>query len=196
VLRGMTFQNANSCRDDAAVLVEFSASNILLDTNYFYWNNSDGVKVMFTTYTTAQNSFANHNGTGGMAGYPTKYAWWQNNQTRYNGWRGAQGVYYDWGVAGTHFGLAHNQTVKSVDSSYNQTFGFHWDTDNENDTADSLVASQNQLGGGFIEKSQGPITVSNSDFCSGNPASGPNNLGFELRNSSYVTLTGDTFLSS
>jgi hypothetical protein len=131
-----------------------------------------------------------------MSGYETKYDWWESNQTRYTGWRGAQGVYYDWGVAGTHFGLAHNQTVKTIDSSYNQTFGFHWDTDNENDTADSLVVSQNQLGGGFIEKSQGPITVSNSEFCSGNPATGPNNLGFEVRNSTNVTLTGDTFLNN
>jgi hypothetical protein len=196
VLRGLTFQYANSCRDDAAVPVEFSASNILLDTDFFYWNNSGGVKVMFTTNTTVQNSIANHNGTTGMAGYQTKYDLWQNNQTRYNGWRGAQGVYYDWGVAGTHFGLAHNQTVKSIDSSYNQTFGFHWDTDNENVTADSLVLAENQLGGGFIEKSQGPVSVTNSSFCSGSPYTGPNNLGFELRNSSAISLTGSTFLSN
>lgn len=196
VLRGLTFQYANSCRGDAAVLPEFSSSNILLDKDYFYWNNSAGLKVQFTTYTTVQNSVSNHNGTDGMKGYQTKYDLWQNNQTRYNGWRGAQGVYYAWGVAGMHFGLAHNQTVKNIDSSFNQTFGFHWDTDNENDTADLLLASQNQLAGAFVEKSQGPITLSNSSLCSGNPYTGPNNLGFELRNSSYVTLTGDTLLNN
>jgi hypothetical protein len=196
VLRGLTFQYANSCRGDAAVLPEFSSTNILLDKDYFYWNNSAGLKVQFTTYTTVQNSVSNHNGTDGMKGYQTKYDLWQNNQTRYNGWRGAQGVYYAWGVAGMHFGLAHNQTVKNIDSSFNQTFGFHWDTDNENDTADSLVASQNLLAGGFVEKSQGPVTVSNSSFCNGNPYTGPNNLGFELRNSSSVTLTGNTYLNN
>ena len=196
VLRGLTFQYANSCRGDAAVLPEFSSSNILLDKDFFYWNNSAGVKVQFTTYTTVQNSVSNHNGTDGMKGYQTKYDLWQNNQTRYNGWRGAQGVYYAWGVAGMHFGLAHNQTVKNIDSSFNQTFGFHWDTDNENDTADSLIVSQNQLAAGVIEKTQGPITVSNSYFCSGNPPTGPDNIGFELRNSSYATLTGNTYLNN
>jgi hypothetical protein len=196
VLRGLTFQHANSCRGTAAVTVEFSASNVLLDKDYFYWNNSAGLKMLFTTNTTVQNSVSNHNGTDGMKGYQTKYDLWQNNQTRYNGWRGAQGVYYAWGTAGTHFGLAHNQTVKNIDSSFNQTFGFHWDTDNENSMADSLLASQNQLAGGFFEKSQGPLTLSNSTLCSGNPYAGPNSVGLELRNSSHVTLTGNTFLGS
>lgn len=196
VLRGLTFQHANTCRSGAGVMVEFSASNILIDKDFFYWNNSAGLKVTFTTNTTVQNSVSNHNGTDGMKGQHTKYDLWQNNQTRYNGWRGAQGAYYAWGTSGSHFGLAHNQTVKNIDSSFNQTFGFHWDTDNENDTADLLLASQNQLAGGFFEKSQGPVTVSNSTFCSGDPYTGPNNLGFELRNSSHVTLTGNTFLSN
>jgi len=196
VLRGLTFQYANSCRNESAVPIAFSANNILVDKSFFFWNNSNGLKLMFTTSTTVQNSIANHNGTNGMKGYQTKNDLWQDNQTLYNDWRGSQGVYYSWGVAGTHFGLAHNQTLKNIDSSFNQTFGFHWDTDNENVAADSLIASQNLLGGGFIEKSQGPFTISNSHFCSGNPATGPNNLGFELRNSTNVTLTGNTFLNN
>lgn len=196
VLRGLTFQYANSCRLDSAVPVNALASNILIDNDYFYWNNSAGLKLQSTTDTTVQNSVGNHNGGSGMMGYQTKDDLWQNNQTRYNGWRGAQGVYYDWGVAGTHFGLAHNQTLKNIDSSFNQTFGFHWDTDDENDVADSLIASENQLGEAFVEKSQGPMTISSSYFCSGKPFSGPNNLGLELRNSTNLTLTGDTFLNN
>jgi len=196
VVRGLTFQYANTCRGDAAVVATASASNILFDTDRFRWNNSAGLKLQTTTNTTVQNSVANYNGASGMMGYKTKYDLWENNRTRYNNWRGAQGVYYDWGVAGTHFGYAHDQTVSNIDSSYNQTFGFHWDTDNQNVTANALVASQNQLGGGFVEKSEGPVTISNSSFCNGNPYSGPNNLGFELRNSTYVTLTGDTFFNT
>ena len=40
------------CRGDAAVLAEWGASNILIDNSSFNWNNAEGVKVWFTTYTT------------------------------------------------------------------------------------------------------------------------------------------------
>lgn len=196
VLRGMVFQLANSCRGDAAVLIQNSSDNILIDRSFFRWNNAAGLRLNETTNTTVQNSTANYNGTSGMKGFQTKNDLWQTNQTRFNGWRGAQGVYYSWGESGAHFGLAHNQTLKSFDSSWNQTFGLHWDTDNANDTADSLVVSENLLTGGFIEKSEGPFTVSNSSFCNGNPNSGPNNQGFALRNSSFITLTGNTLTNN
>jgi len=196
VLRGLTFQYGNACRGQAAVSVKASASNILLDTDFFYWNNSAGLFLNTTTSTTVQNSISNHNGTDGMKGFTSKYDLWQNNQARYNGWRGAQGVYYSQGTGGMHFGLAHNQTIKNVDSSFNQTFGFHWDTDNQNDTADSLIVSQNQLPGGFMEKSEGPLTITNSYFCNGAPFAGPNNFGFELRNSTNAIFSGNTFLNN
>jgi hypothetical protein len=196
VLRGLAFQHASACRGTAALMVVFGASNILLDNISSNWNNSVGIKLSWVNNTTVQNSKANHNGNTGMAGHQTKYDLWQDDQTRYNGWRGAQGVYYGWVVAGTHFMKAHNQTAKNLDSSFNQTFGLHWALDNENDTADSLLASQNQIGSGFIENSEGPITISNSYFCNGNPYSGPNNVGFELKNSSNVTLTNDTLFNN
>jgi hypothetical protein len=196
VLRGLNFQHANSCRGSAAVLAQFGASNILMDNDSFNWNNAEGVKVWFTTYTTVQNSVANHNGASGMKGFETKYDLWLNDTTRYNGWRGAQGVYYAWAQAGTHFGLSHNQTIKNLDTSFNQTHGLHWDTDNENVTVDSVIASENQLANGFFEKTQGPVTVTNSYFCSGNPYTGPDNIGFELRNSEFVTLSGNTYYNN
>src|SRR5581483_2285401 len=196
VLRGLAFQYANSCRNDAAVRVQFGASNVLIDNSSFTWNNSEGVRVWFTTYTTVQNSIANHNGTTGMKGFETKADLWQDNVTRYNGWRGAQGAYYAWGVGGTHFGLAHNQTVKNLDTSLNQTHGVHWDTDIENVNADSLIASENLLTNGFFEKAQGPVSVSNSYFCSAPAYSVTGVLGFEVRNSDYVTLTGNTYYNN
>jgi hypothetical protein len=196
VLRGMTFQYANSCRNYPAVDLEYTDTNILLDTDYFYWNNSVGVKLGWSTNTTVQNSVANHNGTDGMKGYETKYDLWSGNQTRYNGWRGAQGVYYSWGVGGTHFGLAHDQTISGLDTSFNQTFGIHWDTDNENIVADGIVSSENLLGASFIEKTQGPVTLTNGSWCNGAPSAGPNNLGFELRNSAEVSISGTTILDN
>jgi hypothetical protein len=195
VLRGLTFQYANSCRNNPAVSA-VSATDILFDHDFFLRNNSIGLGLTLTTNTTVENSVANYNGTSGTNAYETKYDLWQDSQTRYNGWRGAQGVYYEWGIAGMHSVRAHNQTVKNIDSSFNQTFGFHWDTDHENVTADSLIASENLLGGGFIEKNEGPMTVSNSYFCGGDPDTGPNNLGFELRNSTNITYIGNAFLNN
>jgi hypothetical protein len=195
VLRGLTFQYANSCRNNPAASA-LSSANILFDHDFFLRNNSVGLGLTLTTNTTVQNSAANFNGTSGMNAYETKYDLWQDSQTRYNGWRGAQGVYYDWGVAGMHSVKAHHQTIKNIESSFNQTFGFHWDTDHENVTADSLIASENLLGGGFIEKNEGPMTVSNSYFCNGSPDTGTNNLAFELRHSTYITFTGNTFVNT
>ena len=187
VFRGLTFTQANSCRTDSTVPIQYGVSNILFDNDFFYWNNANGVTIGFASNTTVQNSVADYNGASGMKGYQTKNDLWQNNETSYNGWRGAQGVYYAWGQAGTHFGLAHNQTLEGIRSNFNLTHGFHWDTDNENDTADALAAVGNLLTGGFVEKSQGPMTLTNSAFCSG---LGPNNAGYELRNSTNIALSG------
>jgi hypothetical protein len=196
VFRGLTFQYANSCRVDSAVTIHNGSSNVLIDQDFFSWNNSTGLKLQGTTYTTVQNVVANHNGSSGVKGFTTKYDVWQNTTANFNGWRGAQGVYYYWGSAGVHFDRAHEQTLTNVNSSWNQTFGFHWDTDAYLVTADALVASQNQLAGGFVEQSEGPVTITNSAFCNGNPSMGPNNNGFEIRNSENVTLTGSTLQSN
>jgi hypothetical protein len=189
VLRGLTFMHANSCRSNGALNIHGS-SNILVEKNYFYWNNGNGMQASRVSNTTVQDSVADHNGASGMKGRQTKYDLWQNLRTWYNGWRSAPGVYYKWGESGTHFGLSHDQTVGKINSSWNQTQGFHWDTDNVNVTADSLIASHNLLGGFVAERTQGPMLVSNSFFCNGNPLTGPNTVGFKLRNSSHVTLTG------
>jgi hypothetical protein len=189
VLRGLTFQHASSCRGDMAVSLHGS-SNLLLDKVSFYWNNAAGLKLQNVYNTTVQNSLAEHNGTSGMKGSQTKFDLWQNNRAYYNDWRGAQGVYYKWGEGGFHFWLAHNQTLRDMRTSWNQTTGIHWDTDNHNDTADSIVASQNLMSGTVVERTQGPMTISNSRFCNGKPLTGPTTFGFQLRNSSNVTLTG------
>src|SRR5262249_5775114 len=156
VLRGLTFQYASSCRGKSAVLVETNniTTNVLIDTDFFYWNNAVGLELLGTIDTTIQNSVGNHNGTTGLEDYHTLNALWPNDTTSFNGWRGAQAAYYAWGTAGTHFGGAHNQTLSNMLSTYNQTFGFHWDTDNQDVSASSLTASENQLSAGFIELSE------------------------------------------
>ncbi len=198
VLRGLTFQYANTCRGYSAaqILGDSIVNNVLIDTDFFYWNNAAGLRLIDTTDTPVQNSVGNHNGVTGLEDFDTLNALWQNKQTSFNGWRGALAVYYNWGSAGTHFGGAHSQTLKNITSAYNQTFGFHWDTDNENDNASALMAQENELAGAFVEKSQGPLTISNSVLCSGSPSTGVNNIGFELRNSENVSLTGSSLYNN
>jgi hypothetical protein len=197
VLRGMTFQYANSCRTDSAVKIYSGSSNILIDTDNFLWNNAQGLGFQNqASYFTVQDSVANHNGQTGMGAYLSTYSLWTNNQTSYNNWRGAQGAYYNWSSSGYHPFSLHNATVEGLTTSYNQTFGIHWDTDNNTITADSVISSENLLSAAFSEKNEGPLTISNSYLCNGNPATGLNAMGFESRNSEFITLTGDVIANN
>jgi hypothetical protein len=193
VLRGLTFQYSNACRGETAVSIH-NSDNVLLDQVTFRRNNASGLVMWQTEHATVKNTAAKYNGTSGLKGQKTKYTDWHNIVSRYNGWRGAQGVYYKWGESGLHFGLAHQQTLSKIDASWNQSPGLHWDTDNVNAVADSIIASQNVMTGAVVEKTQGPLTISNSFFCNHRPATGPNNVGITLRNSMNVTLTGNTLL--
>ncbi|MFZ0760943.1 MAG: hypothetical protein WAM69_13430, partial [Candidatus Sulfotelmatobacter sp.] len=89
----------------------------------------------------------------------------------------------------------HDHVVSGVNTAYNQTHGVHWDTDNANITVSKLLATQNLAIGGLVEKSEGPVTITDSHFCSNNLAltvQTPFQGGVVLRNSESVTLTGTT----
>src|SRR5262249_44763522 len=141
---------------------------------------------------TVQNIIANHNGVGGTGESQSLNALWTNVTTNYNNWRGAEGAYYVWTSAGFHPYAVHYETVSGVTSAYNQTYGFHWDTDNREVTADNMIVAENILAEGFIEKSEGPLSITNSYMCGGNPMTGPTEIGFEMRNSEQITLSGST----
>nr|MBA3914661.1 choice-of-anchor D domain-containing protein [Terriglobales bacterium] len=189
VVRGMTFEYSNSCRNGAALPV-MSSDNVLLDNDSYYWNNAQGPAMTLDTNFTVQNNIANHNGIGGMAGDATKNSQWTNNVTNYNNWRGAQGAFYDWSSAGFHPYATHDDAISGLTSAYNQCFGIHWDTDNRDITADKMILSENLLSEALIEKSEGPITITNSTMCGGNPITNPaNEIGFWLRNSEQVTIS-------
>jgi len=191
VVRGLTFQYANSCFTDKAVGTTPNTSSVLFDADSFLWNNGSGLFLPQTTYATVQNSIANHNGRNGTGDNKLKYGLYQNDYAAYNNWRGAQGAYYSWGTSGAHSVEAHNATFQNYTLPFNETFGIHWDTDNADITADNLVATENLAAAAFSEKNEGPITISNSYLCNGNPPVGTMTVGFELRNSEQVTLSSD-----
>jgi hypothetical protein len=195
VVRGLTFQYANTCRASAAVQVQGSSSNILFDTDTFQWNNGQGLSISNpTTYFTVQNSSALHNGDSGFQDSQTQYGLWQSDTTSYNNWRGAQGAYYACNTAGLHAWLTHNDTLNDVTMSFNQAYGIHWDTDNANITTTGLNATSNLMAGLFVEKDEGPVTLSDAYICNQNSAMGVG--GLVLRNSEGVSLTNSVLMNN
>ena len=193
VLRGLTFEYANSCRENAAVQVTGyqSVSNVLLDTDNFVWNNAQGLNISVPlTYYTLQNSVANHNGEAGFEATKTLNGLLQSNQASYNNWRGAQGAYYWWNAAGGHFYRVHDLTINSLTAAYNQGHATHFDTDNEDITISSMVAYGNVMSGLHVEKNEGPVTISSSTICSESPMmSYFGTIGMTLWDSENVSLT-------
>ncbi len=195
VFRGITFEYANSCHSAPAVDVQGSATNILFDTDSFLWNSGQGISFNNPARNiTVMNSVSNHNGATGFQTYELKNALWQNNQASYNNWRGAQGAYYSWNTGGAHVFSDHDETMSGFTVTYNQTFGIHWDTDNAGISVTSLLATQNILGP-LIEKSEGPLSITNSTLCS-SQISIPGYGGVALRDSQAVTLTNNTLYSN
>lgn len=195
VFRGLTFQYANSCRSHAAFDVRGNSSNILFDSDVFQWNNAQGLNISYpTTNFTVQNSTGQHNGETGFQDEQTLYGWWQSDTASYNNWRGAQAAFYGCNTAGYHASLDHNDTVNGMTSSFNETWGIHWDTDNADFTASGLIASGNYLAGAFVEKSEGPINISGSYFCNQNNTAAQG--GLALRNSEQVSINHSVLLNN
>ena len=195
VVRGLTFQYANTCRASAAVRVTGESSNILFDTDTFQWNNGQGLSISNpTTYFTVENSIAQHNGDSGFQEATTKYGLWQSDTSSYNNWRGAQGAYYACNTSGLHAWQAHNDTIDGLTTSFNQTYGIHWDTDNANISTSGIIATSNFLSGVFVEKDEGPVTFDSSYFCNQNSGSGVG--GLVLRNSEGVSVTNSVLLNN
>jgi hypothetical protein len=200
VVRGINFQYASGCRQtQAAVTVTTESSNVLFDEDNFLWNNSIGLNTNGITYVTVQNSHANHNGDTGFQAQEVKYGLWSSDEGSYNNWRGAQGAYYAWDSAGGKFMEMHDDTFESFSAFFNQSKGIHFDTDNINITANSLVSSENLRSGLQIEATEGPVTVSYSHICNSNLQVQANQRfdgGINLVDASHVILSNDVLYNN
>lgn len=187
VLRGLTFQYANSCRASAAVQIAGAGSNVILDTLTINWNNGQGLSISnpYTNFT-VQNTITNHNGDSGLQEYQTKNGQWTSDTSNFNNWRGAQGAYYACNTGGMHPFQAHNDAINGLTLAYNETFGVHWDTDNANVAATNLTSTNNLIGAAFSEKNEGPISITSSNLCNGSPLLGAG--GLSIRNSTGISL--------
>ena len=195
VIRGLTFQYANSCHGSGAVIVSSASTNILVDSDTFRWNNGVGFSIGYpATYFTVENSVATHNGDSGFAVNQTNYGLWQSNIASYNNWRGAQGALYGCNTSGMHYFFAHHDTIDGLVTMFNQSYGLHWDTDNANISATGIIAANNLYVGVFAEKDEGPITMTNSYMCSQNSNLAVGGLGF--RDSENFSLTNSVLYNN
>jgi hypothetical protein len=195
VIRGLTFEYDSSCTQLGLRVV--NGTNILVDNDQFLWNNSMGFGVFAGSGSaenvTIQNSVANHNGQIGFGGYKAKYVLFQNDQSSYNSWRGAEGAFYEVGFNGSYFFLYHNSNFNGYDSYYNVSSGVHFDTDNADDQVIGLRSGGNNLEGLSIEASEGPFLVQDSTICSNSLDPSAKTGNVTIDDSSNVTLTGNTF---
>jgi len=195
VVRGLTFQYANTCHASAAFLVQGSSSNILIDGETFQWNNGQGLALENpTTYFTVENTVSQHNGDSGFQESQTNHGLWQSDTTSYNNWRGAQAGYYACNVAGLHGWEAHNDSINSLTTAFNESYGIHWDTDNANISTTGIIAASNLLNGLYAEKDEGPITFSGAYACNQNSGLGVG--GLVMRNSENITLTNSVLMNN
>ncbi len=197
VLRGLTFQEGNGCRQiQPAVVVGGSATDILIDTDKFLWNNAAGLSVGNVSYVTIKSSTANHNGESGMLGQDVANGLWSADEGAYNNWRGAQGAYYAWQAAGGKFFSIHGGNYQNFAALYNLGKGIHFDTDNMDITVNSLVSANNLRTGAQVEASQGPVAFSGSSICHNNSQVQPYDGGVNLVNSANVTVNSSTLYNN
>jgi hypothetical protein len=184
VLRGLTFQHANTPLPNAAVEVTDSAG-VLVDNCLFTLNNWDGLDVLVSSDVTLQQSKALNNGGSGMGAYQLLRVLANANETSSNNWRGAAGGFTGWAVAGGKFGSIHNGIIRDYTSLNNQARGFWLDFDNVNVTLDGARLGGNNGDGVFLEASEGPLQVMNT--CS----SDNSGAGIAGSNTSDVVIAGN-----
>ena len=197
VVRGLTFQYANSCHQSAAVSVMNGATNVLLDTDNYFWNNAVGLTLNGAVENfTVLNNVASHNGQAGFNTSQVKSGLWQSDTTSYNNWRGAQGAFYSWDTGGTKFLLDHDSTFTQLTTIFNQSHGGAFDTDNKNESLNGLVSVGNVGTGFYSEKSEGPLYFTNSYFCGNNLQNNKYLGGVTFRDSASVWLVSDTLFGN
>jgi len=188
VLRGLVFRHAANCLNSASAAVNGS-SNVLIDSVQALWNNWGGLGIFTSNNVTVQSSVASYNGGVGFMGNKDQAMLFNFNESDYNNWRGAQGAFYDWAMAGIKLFATHGSTVQNHFSYNNQAQGLWFDTDNKNITIDNVTLAGNVMAGAQIERNEGPITIQNSALCS-------SGAGVNILTSQNVTMQNNAFYNN
>ena len=161
VLRGLRFQHDATGVQGAAVRVS-NARNILIEECIFVWNNWTGLGLVSVDNITTRGNIMNSNGGAGFSAYSIRNILSQDDETSHNNWRGLQGNFLSWAVAGIKHMRVHNGIYRRDKTVHNDARGFWLDFDIRNVIVESLKSSENLVDGVLVEAAQGPVTVRNS----------------------------------
>ena len=162
VIRGLRLQHDNDGISGTAALSVYNASNILIEDTNSDSNNNRGFGFATTSQLTVRRSRANGNGFVGIGGWKMLSTLFEDAETSYNNWRGADGGFTDWDPAGTKLMLLHNAALVRSTIKGNQTYGLWLDTDCADVLIQGSASSENLLDGVFLEALQGPVTIRES----------------------------------
>lgn len=188
VFRGLVLQHAASCINHNGANVN-SSTNVLFDSVQVKWNNWGGLGINSSNGITVKNSVASHNGGVGFTGFHSRNALYEFDESDFNNWRGAMGGLYDWGMAGAKFMGMHTATVTNFYAYRNQAQGLWFDTDNKNITISNVHIAESTLANLQLEANEGPVSLTNSTFCSGG-------IGVIAVNTEHITATGNIFYNN
>lgn len=185
ILRGLWFEHASTAFDSAVSL--FDSSNILVENNTFTWNNASGFGLIRATNAiTRGNSYSNNGGTG-FGGVRLLNYLAENETASGNNWRGVQGDFIGWSVAGIKHLRMHHAVYRNVRSEDNFAHGLWLDSDNVDVVLENVMICGNLNSGLYLESSPGPLTVRDSIFCENSRA------GIRSANVKNVTLENNIF---
>ncbi len=182
VIRGIHFLRGNPTVQSGQANI-MNSNQVTVENCQFSWSNWDGLNIVTSTNLTVRGNVMAHNGASGMEGYQLKNSLFENNIMSQNNWRGAQGGFYGWAVAGAKFGALHDAVFRNQRSEWNQARGFWFDSDHVRILIDGADWSNNYRDGVFVEANQGPILIRNSTLLNNR-----NGAGISVAASSDVTL--------
>ncbi|MBC7870356.1 MAG: right-handed parallel beta-helix repeat-containing protein [Chitinophagaceae bacterium] len=185
ILRGLSFQHASTAFDSAVSL--FDSSNILVENNTFTWNNASGFGLIRATNAVTRGNIYRDNGGTGFGGARLLNYLSENETASGNNWRGVQGDFIGWSVAGIKHLRVHHAVYRNFRSEDNFAHGFWLDSDNLDVVLDNVIICGNLNSGLYLESSPGPLTVRNSLLCENSRA------GIRSANIKNVTLENNIF---
>lgn len=182
-VRGIEFSGAASPFDTSAVQIT-NVSNVTFADNVVRDNSWVGISNTTSSAVSHVSTKVLSNGGGGIGAFKVHGLVLDGSETSSNNWRGVQGDYTGWTIAGVKIVGSHNVTVTGHTSTGNQTRGFWIDYDVPGFTMRDSVLCNNLTDGLFIEGAQGPSTVSGTTLCDNG------RYGLMISNGRTVTLTG------
>jgi hypothetical protein len=187
---GLVFMHDNTAVGGTAVTFTNCSDSVVEDCQ-FLWNNWAGMTFQSTApqvsqAMTARRTIANNNGGIGLAASHVKDVLYEDNETSYNNWRGAQGEFFLWSNAGMKHLFIHGGIYRRHRAVSNQAPGCWFDTDCADIQIEQAFVCQNNGPGVFIEASQGPTSLTDSTICENRKEAGVYSQG-----GTAVTLRGN-----